>query len=119
MAATASPPPAAHELRKFTPSGGAVDLAACRCTAQDGRAEVAIEITDTGIGIPEDELPQLFDRFFRASNATRAEIPGTGLGLSIVRELCKLLGGEVTFVSELGLVVSTGAEGAVTSSVHE
>lgn len=88
---------------KFTPSGGAVDLAACRYSAQDGRAEVAIEITDTGIGIPEDELPQLFDRFFRASNATRAEIPGTGLGLSIVREIVSAHQGELDVRSSVGV----------------
>jgi PAS domain S-box-containing protein len=56
-------------------------------------------ITDKGIGIPKDEQHHLFDRFFRAKNATN--IQGTGLGLNIVKKYVELLGGEITFESEL------------------
>ena len=59
---------------KFTPEGGSVRLRARR----EGEV-VAVEVRDTGPGIPEDELPKLFERFFRASTAS--EVPGTGLGL--------------------------------------
>ncbi|MCC6905623.1 MAG: GAF domain-containing protein [Anaerolineae bacterium] len=67
---------------KYTPPGGrvAIDLAA-------GPVWVSTRVADSGIGIPEDELPRLMTEFFRASNARHANIPGTGLGLSIVRRL--------------------------------
>jgi signal transduction histidine kinase len=67
---------------KFTPPGGRATIGAAEV---GGRA--VITVTDTGIGIPEEDLPQLFGRFFRASNATAAAIPGTGLGLAIVRAI--------------------------------
>lgn len=61
-----------------------------------------VEVRDTGIGIPEEEHDKIFQKIFRASNA-RAEVPdGTGLGLYIVREAVRVMGGDVTFVSELG-----------------
>lgn len=50
------------------------------------QSEVVLTVADSGIGIPEDEVPKLFDRFFRASNAEKALIPGTGLGLPIVKQ---------------------------------
>ncbi|MCC6904411.1 MAG: HAMP domain-containing histidine kinase, partial [Anaerolineae bacterium] len=67
---------------KYTPPGGrvAIDLAA-------GPVWVSTRVADSGIGIPEDEMPRLMTEFFRASNARHANIPGTGLGLSIVRRL--------------------------------
>ena len=63
---------------KFTPEGGRVAIRA----AQIGDA-VEISVNDSGIGIPAEELPRLFGRFFRASNAAASSIPGTGLGLAI------------------------------------
>jgi signal transduction histidine kinase len=75
---------------KFTRSGGRAGIGA---TAVDGR--VVITVSDTGIGIPEKDLPELFGRFFRASNATAAAIPGTGLGLAIVRAIVEGHGGEL------------------------
>ena len=64
-------------------------------------------MTDTGVGIPEEDREIIFEKFRQSAqtigdrNLTR-EYSGTGLGLSIVKELCKLLGGEIGFVSELG-----------------
>jgi signal transduction histidine kinase len=75
---------------KFTPAGGQATIAANRVEDQ-----VVITVTDTGIGIPEKDLPDLFGRFFRASNATAAAIPGTGLGLAIVRAIVEGHGGEL------------------------
>jgi signal transduction histidine kinase len=75
---------------KFTRSGGQATIGAAEL---DGRA--VITVTDTGIGIPAGDLPQLFGRFFRASNATAAAIPGTGLGLAIVRAIIEGHGGEL------------------------
>lgn len=61
--------------------------------------KVLIQITDQGIGIPEDEQKQLFDRFFRAKNAVNIE--GTGLGLNIAKHYIELMGGTIGFVSKL------------------
>jgi len=54
---------------------------------------------DQGMGIPEEEQKHLFERFFRAHNATN--IQGTGLGLNIVKEYIHLMGGEISFTSKL------------------
>ena len=61
--------------------------------------KVLIQITDQGIGIPEDEQQQLFDRFFRAKNAVNIE--GTGLGLNIAKHYTELMGGTIGFVSKV------------------
>jgi signal transduction histidine kinase/HAMP domain-containing protein len=67
---------------KFTPPGGRVSVS---LRQHDGCAE--IEVSDTGAGIPAEDVPLLFDRFYRASNATEAAVPGLGLGLTIVRAI--------------------------------
>jgi signal transduction histidine kinase len=82
---------------KFTPRGGSVVFSA---TAAGGSPRV--EITDTGIGIPYEELGQLFSRFYRASTATRREIPGTGLGLVIARAIVDAHGGTISVESREG-----------------
>ncbi|MFN5458418.1 MAG: sensor histidine kinase, partial [Bacteroidota bacterium] len=61
--------------------------------------EIIIEIIDEGIGISEDDKKHLFERFFRGQNATN--IQGTGLGLNIVVKYVELMGGKITFESEL------------------
>ncbi len=82
---------------KFTPEGGWVTLkAAC-----DGN-DLVFTVTDTGVGIAPEELELIFEKFRQAANPMTREQGGTGLGLSIVRELAKLLGGDVTVQSELG-----------------
>ena len=82
---------------KFTDEGGRVQVD----RGGAGR-EWRIDVQDPGIGIPPDEIGHLFDRFFRASNATAAGRPGSGLGLSIVKEVTELHGGRVTVSSTLG-----------------
>ncbi len=82
---------------KFTRAGGQATIGAAEV---DGRA--VITVTDTGIGIPAEDLPLLFGRFFRASNATAAAIPGTGLGLAIVRAIVEGHGGELRLDSVEG-----------------
>ena len=84
---------------KFTPAGGSVQVSLA--SAEDGG--VVIEVRDTGMGIPPDEYPNLFTRFFRASNAAEAALPGTGLGLAIVQEIVHRHGGAVDIDSELGV----------------
>jgi PAS domain S-box-containing protein len=81
---------------KFTPAGGEVRLEA-RAQAEG----VSVRVRDNGIGIPRSELSQLFQRFFRASNAVRAEIQGAGIGLYVVRSIVEGHGGWVTVKSAL------------------
>jgi PAS domain S-box-containing protein len=61
-----------------------------------------IDVTDSGIGIPPEEIEHLFDRFVRASNARASGRPGTGLGLSVAKAIVELHGGHVTVTSTLG-----------------
>lgn len=82
---------------KYTADGGRVVLA---LTCLDGTA--TIEVRDTGLGIPERELGELFRRFYRTSVAEQRAIQGTGLGLSIVKSIAALHGGTVAVESELG-----------------
>jgi two-component system, NarL family, sensor histidine kinase BarA len=83
---------------KFTPEGGRVVLR----TAGDGEF-VTFTVEDTGVGIPANERDRVFEKFRQAGRSTLTrEHEGTGLGLSIVRELCGLLGGEISLQSELG-----------------
>ncbi|NMO51555.1 HAMP domain-containing protein [Actinoplanes sp. TBRC 11911] len=82
---------------KFTPSGGRLE---CRLTATDRHVTVAI--TDTGIGIPEADVPGLFTPFHRAANAMDQAVQGPGLGLAIVRDIVTGHGGTVAARSELG-----------------
>ena len=82
---------------KYTPGGGTVTL-----SARNGDGPLRVEVTDTGIGIPQDELGQLFSRFYRASTATRRAIPGTGLGLVITRAIVEGHGGTISLESTEG-----------------
>lgn len=88
---------------KFTPEGGRITVSA----KGDPRGYIEIAVADTGVGIAESDREIIFEKFRQGStvlgrdNLTR-EYSGTGLGLSIVKELCKLLGGEVSVTSELG-----------------
>lgn len=83
---------------KFTSRGGRVDV---RVAASDGGGGV-VSVTDTGIGIPPDELDRLATRFFRATTATQRAIPGIGLGLSIAKAIVEAHGGELTIASRVG-----------------
>ena len=82
---------------KFTSAGGSV-----RVKASNSDGNVHIEVADTGIGVPRDELGQLFSRFYRASTATRRAIPGTGLGLVIARAIVEGHGGTISLDSSEG-----------------
>jgi signal transduction histidine kinase len=89
---------------KFTPEGGRILVSAER----DDLGDLRLKVTDTGIGISPDEQQLVFEKFRQGSSglpdgdAMTREYSGTGLGLSIVRELCRLLGGDVSLESELG-----------------
>jgi len=59
-----------------------------------------LEAKDTGIGIPDEDIPRLFTEFFRASNARRSQFEGTGVGLAGVKELVERFGGELELASK-------------------
>ncbi len=83
---------------KFTPKGGRVELRIERADADTLR----LAVSDTGVGIPADDLARLFDKYEQArSRATRGE-KGTGLGLYITKQLVELHGGEITVESQVG-----------------
>jgi two-component system, OmpR family, sensor histidine kinase BaeS len=85
---------------KFTPAGGTVTISTGTIsTRQDGPSSV-LEVTDTGIGIPADELPRVFERFWRGQAA--AQTSGSGIGLAIASELAWAHGGTLTAASEPG-----------------
>jgi PAS domain S-box-containing protein len=82
---------------KFTPAGGRVVV---RVLEEGGSA--VIEVSDTGMGIPDAEQDRLFERFFRTSTATAQAIQGTGLGLTISKAIAEAHGGRISFTSVEG-----------------
>jgi signal transduction histidine kinase len=82
---------------KYTPVGGRISISA---QAEDGC--VACAISDTGIGISEEDQEHIFDKFFRAGSPAVESVPGTGLGLSIAKSLVEIQGGSIEVESELG-----------------
>jgi two-component system sensor histidine kinase BaeS len=83
---------------RHTPADGTITLSVRR--QDDG--QVALEVADTGSGIAEEDLPSVFDRFWRAEKSRSRRTGGSGLGLSIVRQLVAAHGGTVAVASELG-----------------
>ena len=88
---------------KFTPEGGRITVSARHLPGD----KLELTVADTGIGIADEDREVIFEKFRQSSmvlnnDGLTREHSGTGLGLSIVRELCKLLGGDISFESELG-----------------
>jgi len=81
---------------KYTPGGGQVSVAV---TANDGHLRV--EVSDTGIGMSDEDRAHVFEKFYRAKDARVAKITGSGLGLAIAREVVRMHGGDITVESEL------------------
>ena len=82
---------------KYSSPGSSLRLGAAM-----GESGVQIEVEDLGMGIPEEELPRIFERFYRVDRSRSPAVPGTGLGLSIVRHVMTLLSGRVAVKSALG-----------------
>ena len=85
---------------QYTSEGGRVIVSTGR-EEVDGRAWAIATVADTGIGIPEEELPHIFERFFRGEESRKMQMSGTGLGLTIVKEIMELHGGRVTVESQV------------------
>ncbi len=81
---------------KYTPAGGRVAV-----RVAIGGGQMVVEVSDTGIGINEEDRPRVFEKFYRARDRRVAETTGTGLGLAIAREVIRLHGGDITVQSEL------------------
>lgn len=82
---------------KYTPPSGKVTV-----TLSDTDGTLQIEVSDTGIGIPEDALEHLFEEFYRAPNAKEMNLEGTGLGLAIVKGIVHRFGGKIEVKSKVG-----------------
>jgi len=84
---------------KYTPSGGKVKVEIS--TGGDAQKQLLITVEDTGPGIPADDLPHIFDRFYQSDDSI-ARAGGTGIGLALTKELAKLLEGDVSVDSKVG-----------------
>jgi signal transduction histidine kinase len=93
---------------KYTPRGGTVEIEGIQ-----QRGGALVHVRDSGIGISEEQLPKLFDRFWRAE-AARTRSTGTGLGLPIARALARRHGGDITVASTVG----KGSDFTVTLPAH-
>ena len=82
---------------KYTPEKGAISVA-----LKDVNNEILIEVEDNGIGIPNESIDRIFERFYRVDKARSRELGGTGLGLSIVKHIVQILNGKISVKSELG-----------------
>jgi two-component system, OmpR family, phosphate regulon sensor histidine kinase PhoR len=83
-----------------TQPGGEITVCTSR-KHEDGKWWASLTISDTGTGIPPEDLPFIFDRFFRSESSKANSVPGTGLGLSIVREIVEMHGGTIRVESTL------------------
>ncbi len=83
---------------KFTPPEGTVTL---RLWAED--AQVILEVADTGMGIPEEQLGRIFERFYQVNGHSKRQHGGTGLGLALVKEIVQSHRGDVSVTSEVGV----------------
>src|SRR5699024_1746343 len=82
---------------KYTPSDGEINI-----SMKETETKAVISVQDNGIGITEENIPYLFERFYRVDEARNADIEGTGLGLSIAKEVVELHGGDIKVKSKVG-----------------
>ena len=82
---------------KFTPPGGRISVRGWEAAGQ-----VMVSVSDTGVGIPEDEVGRIFDRFYQVDGSMSRRYGGAGLGLALVKEIVEAHGGQVRVQSRLG-----------------
>ena len=87
---------------KFTPENGTITISATLLREEAGICDIQVDISDTGIGISEEQLSRLFRSFEQADGGISRRFGGTGLGLAISKSIIELMGGEVWVTSELG-----------------
>ena len=85
---------------KYTPNGGKIKVTASM--AQEGKYSYKIAVSANGIGIPEENLPRIFERFYRVDKARNSDVGGTGLGLSISKEIVDAHHGDISITSRNG-----------------
>jgi two-component system phosphate regulon sensor histidine kinase PhoR len=83
---------------KFSHDGGRIDIA-----VREGEGNIILRVADYGIGIPPEEIPHIFEKFYRVRSTTESGIEGTGLGLVLVKEAVEAHGGTIEVESELGV----------------
>jgi signal transduction histidine kinase len=86
---------------QYTKAGGEVQVSTGK-RRRAGRQWITMTVTDTGIGIPKEEMPHIFERFYRGEQPRLQQISGNGLGLAIVKEIVELHGGHIEVESEVG-----------------
>ncbi len=86
---------------KFTPHGGSI-VVESRSAVLDAQPAIEVSVTDTGVGIKEDDLGKIFEEFIQADSSYTREYPGSGLGLPIVKQFVEMHGGHVTVQSQPG-----------------
>jgi two-component system phosphate regulon sensor histidine kinase PhoR len=84
-----------HNAIKFTPAHGTITV-----SAQADQGALVVTVADTGVGVPEEEMPRLFERFYKADRARSSE--GTGLGLAIAKHIVQAHGGVIWVDSVVG-----------------
>ena len=93
---------------KYTPDGGAITVSAETCSREEtegsdtASAEIILRVEDTGIGIPMESQPRVFERFYRVDEGRAREMGGTGLGLAIVKHIVRCHNGRIWLESTLG-----------------
>lgn len=99
---------------KFTPAGGTIEA-----KLDVSKSRLRLSIIDTGVGIPQDDLPRIFDRFWQVDTSASRKFQGAGIGLALVRGLTEAMGGTVKVESQLKygttFIVDLPTEAAVTS----
>lgn len=95
-----------HNAIKFTPVGGSISLSVGRYkpenAEQNGAEKLLVRVSDTGVGIPPDDLTRIFERFYKVDKARAGGETGTGLGLAIAKHIVQAHGGEIWVESEFG-----------------
>jgi DNA-binding response OmpR family regulator len=106
---------------KFTPKGNEISVSLKKCDVNS----IEIKVRDTGIGISEQQLPKIFDRFYQVNIAHTREHGGTGIGLSLAKELVELHHGSISIDSKLGewtefkIVLPLGKEHLISNEIEE